>query len=233
MTSDIPEILLLCMDAEYIIAINKAFETKWPTYASKIKITPKYERLHTLPPTTKYDLVVSSANSYGRLDGGFNDAISKFFSPKNDYGALTRATQQALYRKWRGFAPPGTCTLVRFPEGLQGNAPGCRWLALCPTMREPSDVRWDREVVYECIWSLMCQVEGHNRNASPGQYRIRRLLMVPFAVGAGKVSKERWAEQTVLALKHFVDSVEHPAKWQSLEWGQAERYCNDVATTWK
>ena len=76
---------------------------------------------------------------------------------------MTRAAQAILYEKWRGFAPPGTCTLVPFPEEFKGNPFGCAWVALCPTMREPGPVEWDREVVYECVWSLLGQVEGWNR----------------------------------------------------------------------
>ncbi|KAJ5909143.1 hypothetical protein N7495_001825 [Penicillium taxi] len=230
MTSNIPEILLLCMEVEYITAINNALDKIWPTNGTKIKITTINERLNSLPPNTKYDLVVSPANSYGRLDGAFDGAISRFFCPKYDYHALTRVVQLELYEKWRGFAPPGTCTLVQFPENLKANAVDCRWVAICPTMHDPGDVRWDREIVYECVWSLMCAVEGHNRHS--GQNRIQKVLMPPMAVGIGKVSKERWAEQTVLALKHFIDSVENPAKWKSLEWAQAEHYANDVADTW-
>src|SRR5436305_394900 len=78
----------------------------------------------------------------------------------------------------RGFAPPGTCTLVEFPEQLKTNDRGCKWVALCPTMREPENVDWNREVVYECVWSLLCQVEGHNRGS---RERIRSVLMTPLA----------------------------------------------------
>lgn len=69
-------------------------------------------------------------------------------------------------------------------------------------MREPTNVVWDREVVYESIWSLLCEVEGRNRAS---EEKINRLLLTPQAAGIGKVSKERWSAQMVLAIKHFVD----------------------------
>lgn len=232
MTSDIPEILLLCQDSEFITAFNEALSNLWPNYTpNQIKITTINERLNSLPASTKFDLVVSPANSYGRLDGAFDHAISKTFSPRDDYHALTRAAQLVLYDKWRGFAPPGTCTLVEFPDRLKGNDRGCAWVALCPTMREPEDVNWNREVVYECVWSLLCQVEGHNRMSSGTG--IRTVLMTPLAAGVGKISKERWAAQTVTAMKHFVDAVERPQQWSSLQWHQIERICDEVIQTWK
>lgn len=231
MTSKIPEFRLLCQDSAFITAFDEALSNLWPDYApDKIKITSFNERLNSLPPSTKFDLVVSPANSYGRLDGAFDHAISKTFSPPDDYHAITRAAQLVLYEKWRGFAPPGTCTLVEFPEDLKNNARGCKWVALCPTMREPENVNWNREVVYECVWSLLCQVEGHNRRSSE---QIRTVLMTPLAAGVGRVSKERWAAQTVMAMRHFVEAIERPEAWRSLQWDSIEKICDEVSETWK
>lgn len=232
MTSNVPEILLLCQDKDFITAFNNALRTIWPNHTpTKLKITTINERLNSLPPSTSFDVVVSPANSYGRLDGAFDHAISKTFSPPDDYHALTRAAQLVLYDKWRGFAPPGTCTLVEFPTSLKKNDRGCKWVAICPTMREPEDVNWDREVVYECVWSLLCQVERFNRGSKGDG--IQSMLMTPLAAGVGKVSKERWAAQTVLAMKHFVEAVEKPEMWKSLQWDQIERICDEVSASWK
>lgn len=96
-------------------------------------------------------------------------------------------------------------------------------------------VVWDREVIFECVWSLLNQVEGHNRRITPGSgvKRIESLLMPPLAVGVGRVSKERWAEQVVLAMKHFVDAVENPDIWSSLQWNRIEKIGDEVNKTWK
>ncbi|KAJ5946804.1 hypothetical protein N7454_003643 [Penicillium verhagenii] len=238
MTSNIPEILLLCMDSDFIAALNSAMTNIWPNHRDKIKITTVNERLNSIPASTTFDLIVSPANSYGRLDGAFDHAISMTFSPHHDYHALTRAAQLVLYDKYRGFAPPGSCTLVEFPAPLKQNPRGCSWVALCPTMREPDDVNWDREVVFECTWSLLCQVEGHNRKVNERRHgtesaKIERLLMTPLAVGVGKVSKERWAAQTVLAFKQFVEAVENPGEWSALQWDRIERIANEINETWK
>lgn len=234
MTSNIPEVLLLCMDKDFITAFNTALKKTWPSHDnSKVKIKPVNERLNSLPTETTFDLVVSPANSYGRLDGAFDHAISATFSPRDDYHALTRAAQEVLYEKWRGFAPPGSCTLVPFPTELRKNGYGCSWVAICPTMREPSNANWDREVVYECVWSLLCQIEGLNRTLGQGGDKIERILMTPLAVGVGKVSAERWATQTVLAFKHFVDAVERPKRWGALQWNDIEKDCAEVEKTWK
>jgi O-acetyl-ADP-ribose deacetylase (regulator of RNase III) len=230
MTTNIPEIILLCQDADFITALKTAQQEHWPELPSKLTIIPINSHLNRLDPSVTFDLVVSPANSYGRLDGGFDDAISLAFSPRDDYEALMRAVQLELYEKWRGFAPPGTCTLVKFPVPLTQNSRRCAWVAICPTMREPMNVVWDREVVYESVWSLLCQVEGHNRAS---EEKINRLLMTPLAAGIGKVSKERWSAQMVLAMKHFVDAVERPERWSRMQWNDIMKDCDEVATTWK
>ncbi|KAE8366784.1 hypothetical protein BDV27DRAFT_124766 [Aspergillus caelatus] len=232
---NIPEIILLCMEEKFITAFNEALPTQWPSFAEnpKVKITVLNMGLHAVPATTKFQLVVSPANSYGRLDGAFDDAISrKFCRPHHPYDTLTRAAQQVLYEKWRGFAPPGSCTLVPFPKDMEGtNAWGCKWVAICPTMRAPDNVTWDREVVYECVWSLLCQVECWNHDRS--EDRIDSILMTPLATGIGRVSPQRWASQLILAMKHFVDALERPERWSQLGWRDIEENVLEVEETWK
>ncbi|OAX79097.1 hypothetical protein ACJ72_06586 [Emergomyces africanus] len=265
---DLPEILLLCREEENAVAFKHALDKYWPAVTlqtlpnnqqpqQKLKITPLYGRLNTIPPTQSFDLVVSPANSYGRLDGAFDDAISRAFClPHHPYETLTHAAQKTLYERWRGYAPPGTCTLVPFPEEIvkTGTVPwGCRWVALCPTMRMPENVVWDREVVYKCVWALLVEVERWNKGVREGKQkskgtegkeeteeteerdkvRIDRILMPPLAVGVGKVSKERWAGQAVLAMKHFVDSLERPDRWGRLDWGELGKETFEVEMTWK
>ena len=247
---NLPEIIVLCQKKPDITALEEAISTHWPEFLQNppVKITPLHGRLSTVPKTTKFQLIVSPANSYGRLDGAFDDAITLALChpPKHEYSAMTRAAQKVLYEKYRGFAPPGTCTLVRIPEELDDENPwGCKWVAICPTMRIPCNAVWDREVVYECVWSLLCEVEGWNRNRNGNgngnnersiaskEGKITRILMTPLATGIGKVSKERWAAQFVLALKHFVDALERPERWSSLEWIDIlENEATEVEKTW-
>ncbi|KAK2757923.1 hypothetical protein FQN54_004329 [Arachnomyces sp. PD_36] len=231
----LPNITLLCMEKKFSKEYEEALEARWPSFKTDPKLNIKVinESLRNVPKEEKYDLVVSPANSYGRLDGAFDDAISRVYClPHHNYDTLTHAAQRVLYERWRGFAPPGTCTLVPFPSTLEGTNPwGCQWVAICPTMRTPDDATWDREVVYECVWSLLCQVEGWNRDRS--EDRINTILITPMATGVGGVSGKRWASQFVLALKHFVDALEKPERWSNLNWGEAYKESGEVVTTWK
>lgn len=171
-----------------------------------------------------------------------DDAISRAFSPRNDYFALTRLAQNRLHQDWKGFAPPGTCILVRMPDDwaiADGDARSRNiWstthLALLPTMRVPNNVTWDREVVYECVWSLLNAV--YNHNATSGNEKIESMLMSPLATGAGYVPEKRWAEQVCLAIKHFVAAVNAPRRAEGKQrttWPEAYKPTHEVAATWR
>ncbi|KAF2814858.1 macro domain-like protein [Mytilinidion resinicola] len=243
-----PHIQLLCAEERFSSAFLAACEKhKLP---SSVQVSIHDYSLSQLPSNVKFDTIVSPANSYGRLDGAFDDAISRALSPKDDYLALTHVAQATLYRQWRGFAPPGTCTLVRIPDEFQarsrsGKSWGTKRVALCPTMRRPSNVTWDREVVYECVWSLLCAVDNHNRSVREAKEKVDRegeavideeiqsILMTPLATGAGGLSAEIWSSQAVLALKHFVDASENPEKWSRLDWVDLAVSAVEVETTWR
>lgn len=267
MTHNIPSITLLCKEPQYIPAFNDALKTHWPSHLTtpKLSVSTLPESLHTIPPSHTFDLIVSPANSYGLLDGAFDDAISRTFCVHRSlpYEMLTHAAQDVLYERFRGFAPRGSCTLVKFPRVMLENSDvgrdrgkkrgdnvwGCSWVGICPTMRVPENVVWDKEVVYECVWSLMCEVERHNRGqenfarknksknkeggGDHGMDRIDSIVMTPLATGVGKVSKERWAAQVVLALKHFVDAVERPERWGRLTWMDSGKDAMEVDKTVK
>ncbi|KAL5335432.1 hypothetical protein BJX70DRAFT_323092 [Aspergillus crustosus] len=116
-------------------------------------------------------------------------------------------------------------------------------------MRTPDSARWDREVVYECVWSLLCAVEGWNRgfdsgasslessSEGPGKDRalgrIESVLVTPMATGYGGVSAEKWAAQVVLAMRHFVDALEKPDRWRNLGWGEIPEDTEGVEKTWR
>ncbi|KAH8679797.1 hypothetical protein BGZ60DRAFT_428097 [Tricladium varicosporioides] len=225
----IPHIHLLCMQPSASDAFTAALK-QYKVTSSTIEYTIYNTYLADLPSTLTFDLVVSPANSYAILDGGFDNAISRAFSPKDDYSALTRAAQKEIYDSHRGYLPPGQCKIVKIPEEFrgklryhEGNGWGCKYLALCPTMRMPTPCNWDKEIVYECIWSLLNSIEKHNwaatEDENSGLSVIESILMTPLGTGTGGISDEKWARQAVLAIKHYTDAVEKPEVYNARNWG--------------
>ncbi|KAK9793643.1 putative ADP-ribose 1''-phosphate phosphatase [Seiridium cardinale] len=200
----LPHLHLLCMDSQAAVAWEAAIAQYQLTSSSHLKYTIHDSALSQLSPSLQFDAVVSPANSYAILDGGFDDAISRGFSPKDDYAALTRHAQAHLYTTHRGYLPPGQCQIVHLPGEWReerklryhdGKGWSCRYLILCPTMRIPRPC--EKEVVYECVWSLLNSLERHNDSVADGKggdageetgrgARIESLLMTPLGTGAGR-----------------------------------------------
>ncbi|TFK80207.1 macro domain-like protein [Polyporus arcularius HHB13444] len=169
-----------------------------------------------------FDCIVSPANSFGRFDGGFDQILTEVLAPADDQEALTRTAQTVLYQRWRGFAPPGTCTLIPLTgTPCHPNTFDCRYIALCPTMRFPSNVTWHKEIVYNCVWSLLVAIDEHNARAAEkdsGLAPIASVGMTGLATGIGRVSPAVCARQTAYAFAHYQDAKNHPEKWSSLSW---------------
>ena len=151
--------------------------------------------LHAEMPFRSYDMALSR---YFSADGG------------DDIYALTRTAQKAIQARWRGYAPPGTATVTALPSGIH-NPVGATTLAVVPTMCRPEDVRWHRDLVYNAMWALLCDLERWN--AENPEKRIRRVLMTGLATGTGGVRAQVAARQMVMAIKHFARGIPQQAKW--------------------
>ena len=106
------------------------------------------------------------------LHNRFDLELSRIFQgTSQDTYALTDHFQAALRARWAGFAPPGSCTLVPLPAGVSGRG-GNRWgthtLAVLPTMKRPERVGWNRELVYNAMWTLLCEIGRWNASVDAG-----------------------------------------------------------------
>lgn len=99
-------------------------------------------------------------------------------------------------------------------------------------MRTPQDVRWDREVVYECTWTLLNAIDNHNLGCAEDE-RISKVVCPGLATGVGRVSAQRCAEQMALALMHYEDAVNNPKLWSALEWKDINETAEDLFDTYK
>ena len=55
--------------------------------------------------------------------------------------------------------------------------------------------------------------------------------MTPLGTGVGGLSVEKWAQQTVLALKHYVEAVNLEEKWSGIGWKEAQELSEEVEGT--
>lgn len=88
-------------------------------------------------------------------------------------------------------------------------------------MRFPSNVTWHKEIVYNCVWSLLVAIDEHNARAAEkdsGLAPIASVGMTGLATGIGRVSPAVCARQTAYAFAHYQDAKNRPEKWSSLSW---------------
>ena len=125
--------------------------------------------------------------------------------------------QNVLREQWLGYAPPGSCTLVPLADDMAGtnNPWGARVMAVVPTMRVPADVSWNQDLVYNCMWSLLCEIVKWNKN--PNQDPIHTVLSTGLATGTGEVDHNQCARQMVLAAKHFQERLPVHPRWEHVE----------------
>ncbi|KAI0766426.1 hypothetical protein BD413DRAFT_446333, partial [Trametes elegans] len=166
------------------------------------------------------ECVVSPANAFGIMDGGYDLALSRAFAVGGDTWALTNAVQDALRATHRGYLPPGSCALVPLPPALTGaNALGCTVLAAVPTMRTPEDVSWHVDLVYDAMWALLTALwrwNTHEGGRPAGAGPVRRVLMTGLGTGIGGIGYEKCARQMALAALNFARGWGERPRWEDV-----------------
>lgn len=140
--------------------------------------------------------------------------LSRSFQGTGKLSKLTDHVQNVLHEQWLGYAPPGSCTLVPLADDMAGtnNPWGTKVMAVIPTMRVPDDVSWHKDLVYNCMWSLLCEIVKWNR--IPNQDPIRTVLSTGLGTGTGGVDYDQCARQMVLAVKHFQEPLPVHPRWE-------------------
>ena len=127
--------------------------------------------------------------------------------------------------------PPGSCTIVPLPEDVSGpnkNPWHTTSLAILPTMHTPEDVSWDKDLVYNAMWTLLVEIKRWNLSvgkdgATSGSSSIHTVLMTGLGTGQGGISAKRCAQQMVLAVKHWQQGLpENHVRWEDVQQRNAE-----------
>ncbi|KAG8811595.1 hypothetical protein FRC19_003712 [Serendipita sp. 401] len=183
-----------------IEAWNGAIQRYFPNVpASSLPFTVIEGRLEEIPAETiQCDCLVSPANSFGIMDGGYDYTLSDVLrGPLGEFWTITNQVQSYLARLCRGYLPPGSCIIVPLPKDVSGplrlvpdlqgshkdaegnparqygNSWGATSLACLPTMRVPDEMNWHRDLVYNSMWNLMSEIEKWNREAEAGDNSTR------------------------------------------------------------
>ena len=142
-----------------------------------------------------YDCVVSPANSFGIMDGGFDGVLINYFG----YGLMKRV-QDKIRAEYAGEQPVGTCLIVE-----TGNKKH-PYLAHTPTLRIPRVIR-EYDTVYNAMRAMLLAVQKHSD--------IKTVLCTGLGTATGEVPPAVAAKQMYMAYQ----SVIQPP--QQIDWNTA------------
>ena len=129
----------------------------------------------------KVQCVVSPANSFGLMDGGYDLAITEWFGVQ-----LQERVQQYIIEHFYGEQPVGTSFIIKANKDSQ-------YLIHTPTMQTPQLIE-DPRVIYQCMRTTLIEARKNN---------IESILIPMFGGSCGGikpkiVAKMMWAAYTQL-----------------------------------
>lgn len=181
----------------YLLDRRAIIEDCWNAYfRNEPDVTVVCEGLNEFLSAIRVDCVVSPANSYGLMDGGFDLAISEYFG-----WDLQDRVQDYILKHYKGEQPVGTSFII---DTGKDNIK----LIHTPTMRIPFPVK-DPMIVYQCMrTSLMLALDNN----------IESIVIPAFCSECGDVSPKVIGRLMYQAYKQV---MEPPLK---ISWDYAERW---------
>ncbi len=192
----------------YLLDINKEMTDAWSKYFESTGAEVVNEDFATFMnkhPDT--EAIVSPANSFGLMDGGYDKAITDYFGLQ-----LMKDVQAAILKDWFGEQPVGTSISVvirskHFTKqiGEEKTLELHPLLIHTPTMRTPEQIV-DYRIVYQCMRTTL--IEAINQE-------VDSIVIPAFGGCTGKVPCEVIARMMFLAYEQIYNQPE------KLSWGYA------------
>ena len=172
----------------YLIDLNPRIVVAWKKEFSGIENVKviQGEFAQFLDSHPEIDGIVSPANSFGYMDGGYDEAITAYFG-----AALEEKVQRYIEEHCYGEQPVGTAIVVDIPDAAD------KKLVHVPTMRLPSPIA-DPLVVYQCMRITLIEGLRHGLNA---------LLIPAFGGATGGVKPEIIAKYMKLGYQQIDEHV--------------------------
>lgn len=184
----------------FLLDKNKTTASTWSLYFRNEKnvIVVQDDFKHFMD-NTDVECIVSPANSYGLMDGGYDMAISEWFG-----WDLMKKVQTVILEKYRGEQPVGSSLIV--DTGVKGIK-----LIHTPTMRVPSIIL-DPQIVYQCMRSCLLTAIDNN---------IQSIVIPAFGGGCGAVPPQSLC---TMMYKAYIQVMNPP---KELNWEYAENWKPD------
>jgi O-acetyl-ADP-ribose deacetylase (regulator of RNase III) len=148
-----------------------------------------------------FDCVNSPANSFGLMDGGFDEALAMHFGDE-----MVQRVQERIIEKYAGEQPVGTSEIIVGKVELDGTV---KFVAHTPTMIIPYNIT-NTSNVYLAMKASLLAVEAHNKrvstyaglNVGDNTY-IKTHVVSGLGTGAGRVPYKRAAIEMAKAYQVY------------------------------
>jgi O-acetyl-ADP-ribose deacetylase (regulator of RNase III) len=166
-----------------------------------------FEKFFEIYPDIKVDCVVSPANSFGLMDGGFDKVLIDYFGID-----LMIRVQQNILNNYFGEQPVGTSFII------ETNNSKCPYLVHTPTMRVPMDIS-KTDNVYNAMRSMLIETTK-NKN-------INTVLCPGLGTLTGNVNPIVAAHQMYQAYKSIINPI------KEINWKNASLIQNNLRVSKK
>ena len=137
----------------YLLDVNKSVTNCWSKYFVNLRDENEVQIVNQdlatfLKSHPEIDAVVSPANAFGLMDGGYDKAITNYFGK-----GLMEKVQKAILEDWFGEQPVGTSIVVPIDKDTI--------LIHTPSMRVPEPIV-DSRIVYQCMRTSLISAIHYN-----------------------------------------------------------------------
>lgn len=186
-----------------LLDINKNMTDAWSKYFEKEDVSIINSSFEDFM-NNNYDVdaVVSPANSFGLMDGGYDKAITDYFGSK-----LMKEVQKEILIRWHGEQPVGTSMSVPIYNRVFNTIYGSKICQLIhtPSMRTPEVIK-DSRIIYQCMRTTLIEAL---------RLEVNNIVIPAFGGLTGGVPFEEVARMMYLAYKQVFNQP------SELNWGYA------------
>lgn len=179
----------------YFLDRNEAMISAWKNWFGDTVNIEKTEFEDFMNLHSEVDIIVSPANSFGLMDGGYDLAITEYFGEE-----LMHCVQEKIIKEWYGEQPVATSISVKIPNSD-------KWLIHTPTMRTPEIIK-DERIIYQCTRTTLIEAN---------KLGLDSIVIPAFGGGVGNVEPDIIAKYMYIAYEQ-VKNV--PAE---IDWDYASR----------
>jgi O-acetyl-ADP-ribose deacetylase (regulator of RNase III) len=179
----------------YLLDINKDMTDAWQKYFDPLRKVDNIEIVNEdfatfMDKHPNIEAVVSPANSFGLMDGGYDKAITDYFGE-----GLMKYVQKSILMNWYGEQPVGTSITVPIHNRVFNTVLGskCCVLIHTPSMRTPEIIK-DSRIIYQCMRTTLIEAK---------RQKVKSIVIPAFGGLTGKVPCDEIAKMMFLAYKQI------------------------------